>query len=1357
MSITPLDVNKSYITQIVDNQGNATGQTTVTPDFFLAEPNIYAPLRRNNKVTFFTTGEDYFTEVGKAIEQATESIYITGWQINYDVNLKGLDFEKIKPLQTELEQKQYRLDQLSDRVDNYLRLTPEDERKTLDQIFTARDQSEINSLRARIEQLNDQIASATKDKTLWSCLRTAVQKGVKVYVLPWSCPLVGPVVTYDLETMCAIYQLNIGLEEKKAFFMFSVSKSDMTGGSGETYTVGDAIQGIANDMFFSHHQKSIIIDNKIGFLGGIDLAYGRRDTADFSLKSHERWGNDRYNPCIPPMDAALRAKHVSRLALILSTLADISAPAATVNGFFTIKDIFTRISNWWNTPIAWDIAYAFRNFKSLLNKKFESIKESLLETFFDPVLGWVMRLGIDLTLLIIAIFKRNMQNYLADIKQHIQEIDLQGVTIDHSATLESILAKVNAKQQLTPDDYLSIIPALRNWYANTPEGQLFSSIMDQDISFMKPEQAKDTNNLLASLVAQLFAALDEHVQRPEAQVYKFLEEEPQPLLPRSGFMLNKTQPRMPWQDVQMQTQGPAVYDLSRNFINRWNAGQMFMDIEKRDNRMQKIEAIRMQLKQQATALTQTISGTILRYENLTTPQAQPPAFDYTQHNRTDLIIAGLFEFVHVVIKQGEEIVNIIKDIPLIGSVVEDIEGDMINFAKKFVTAVPTPYYIAANLPKPPQQMEQAGNDLVQIIRSAPKALLEYEARAQIYSKTALPPYFSSAETPQPIGSIEDETGKISPAKVQALIDEMQQLLTTPQSDCHKAWLKAISSAQDYIYIENQFFQSNFGEAFGYRKTITEEEIEQLGADTKSVITDLIARSGPMNSLLFFDDEVYPLIKEMGADKALNELDIRYINLAKVKEIFFRLAGYQRGVPAKPRLLLKLKDQLSSVWLSQFTGKLTQLFFGDTPQENEQNGIIDGLAKRISRAIDNNENFHVYVVLPVHPEGMLNSDSVMHMVHLAMQTIYNGKDSLIKRIQKAMCAKRLRDQGASRADAEQMVYNSKARNEQLLANASPTRDNDFITSTQVWSSVLDATGNTENPAEVEPDFVSEDWTTYLTLLNLRNWDQLGGSIFGWKDKIVTEQIYIHSKLIIVDDNIAIIGSCNINDRSMLGGRDSELAAIVRGGEQVKVALNGKQIRTVSKTVQQFRIKLWRKIFGLDIKDPDSKVKPATNLTAFLEKPAAPKTVAAIRERAETNTKAYNAAFDFIPQDDSPVQQEKPQPNKGLYPKIVNNVPYYPLGCSIWPLWFYNDPDDHLKGGKLKGQMPFQEEFWKEPLKKYPAPKGIEGFITLLPIKWTMGEGNLSFSSNSVYAKADRPTTDTRTAQVNLPNTNEEQST
>jgi phospholipase D1/2 len=40
-----------------------------------------------------------------------------------------------------------------------------------------------------------------------------------------------------------------------------------------------------------------------------------------------------------------------------------------------------------------------------------------------------------------------------------------------------------------------------------------------------------------------------------------------------------------------------------------------------------------------------------------------------------------------------------------------------------------------------------------------------------------------------------------------------------------------------------------------------------------------------------------------------------------------------------------------------------------------------------------------------------------------------------------------------------------------------------------------------------------------------------------------QVYVHSKLMIIDDHIALIGSSNINDRSLLGSRDSEVSFLL----------------------------------------------------------------------------------------------------------------------------------------------------------------------------------------------------------------------
>ena len=56
--------------------------------------------------------------------------------------------------------------------------------------------------------------------------------------------------------------------------------------------------------------------------------------------------------------------------------------------------------------------------------------------------------------------------------------------------------------------------------------------------------------------------------------------------------------------------------------------------------------------------------------------------------------------------------------------------------------------------------------------------------------------------------------------------------------------------------------------------------------------------------------------------------------------------------------------------------------------------------------------------------------------------------------------------------------------------------------------------------------------YISVCSLRQKGELLGTP-------VTELIYIHSKLIIVDDKILICGSANINDRSLLGSRDSEV--------------------------------------------------------------------------------------------------------------------------------------------------------------------------------------------------------------------------
>jgi len=81
-------------------------------------------------------------------------------------------------------------------------------------------------------------------------------------------------------------------------------------------------------------------------------------------------------------------------------------------------------------------------------------------------------------------------------------------------------------------------------------------------------------------------------------------------------------------------------------------------------------------------------------------------------------------------------------------------------------------------------------------------------------------------------------------------------------------------------------------------------------------------------------------------------------------------------------------------------------------------------------------------------------------------------------------------------------------------------------------------------------------------------QSGGSIMDerWygsaeeeRDAFVQEELYIHSKLLIVDDRRVLIGSANINDRSQNGDHDSEIAIVIEDNDTIESTMNGHKVR------------------------------------------------------------------------------------------------------------------------------------------------------------------------------------------------------
>ncbi|KAK4476714.1 hypothetical protein RD792_015874 [Penstemon davidsonii] len=124
-------------------------------------------------------------------------------------------------------------------------------------------------------------------------------------------------------------------------------------------------------------------------------------------------------------------------------------------------------------------------------------------------------------------------------------------------------------------------------------------------------------------------------------------------------------------------------------------------------------------------------------------------------------------------------------------------------------------------------------------------------------------------------------------------------------------------------------------------------------------------------------------------------------------------------------------------------------------------------------------------------------------------------------------------------------------------------------------------------------------------------------------VVTSQVYVHSKVMVVDDRCALVGSSNINDRSLLGSRDSEIAVLIEDKEFVDSSMNGKPWKA-GKFAFNLRLSLWAEHLGLhteevaQVKDP---IADATYKDFWLK-------------IATSNTRIYQDVFSCIPNDTTP---------------------------------------------------------------------------------------------------------------------------
>ena len=151
----------------------------------------------------------------------------------------------------------------------------------------------------------------------------------------------------------------------------------------------------------------------------------------------------------------------------------------------------------------------------------------------------------------------------------------------------------------------------------------------------------------------------------------------------------------------------------------------------------------------------------------------------------------------------------------------------------------------------------------------------------------------------------------------------------------------------------------------------------------------------------------------------------------------------------------------------------------------------------------------------------------------------------------------------------------------------------------------------------------------------------GDLKGEADNWIQEELYIHGKVLIVDDKTVICGSSNLNDRSQLGIHDSELSIVMTDTKTLTTKMDGKEYEA-GHHAATLRRYLWREHLGLlppqeldankdpNAQPPDVPNDPQENETYdFVADPLSDEVWDMWTSRATKNTQIFRQLFHADP--------------------------------------------------------------------------------------------------------------------------------
>jgi len=180
---------------------------------------------------------------------------------------------------------------------------------------------------------------------------------------------------------------------------------------------------------------------------------------------------------------------------------------------------------------------------------------------------------------------------------------------------------------------------------------------------------------------------------------------------------------------------------------------------------------------------------------------------------------------------------------------------------------------------------------------------------------------------------------------------------------------------------------------------------------------------------------------------------------------------------------------------------------------------------------------------------------------------------------------------------------------------------------------------KNAMHNQPNLVDEKWE---------------GSLKDEAENWIQEELYIHGKLLIVDDKTVICGSSNLNDRSQLGVHDSELSIVMTDTKTINSKMAGEDYEAGyhASTLRRY---LWREHMGLlgpqgldaskdpNAQPPDVPLDPHEGETyEFVADPLSDELWEMWTSRATRNTEIFRQLFHADPD------------NHGMYPLSYQDI-------------------------------------------------------------------------------------------------------